>query len=71
MVVPPLLTQAHPTRPALVSTMGASTSMVGAYSAGSDTETLAVVPDVSRIPTIEAIAVRDAGFTVTQTLPLA
>ena len=45
--------------------------MVGAYPAGSDTETLAVVPDVSRIPTIEAIAVRDAGFTVTQTLPLA
>lgn len=45
--------------------------MVGAYSTGKGTGTLAVVPDVSRIPTIEAIAVRDAGFTVTQTLPLA
>ena len=71
MEVTPLLTQAHPTRPALVSAIGASTSRGGAYSAGIGTTTLVVVLDESRIPTIEAIAMRDTGFTVTVTLPLA
>lgn len=71
MVVLPAMTQAHPTRPALVSTIGESTSIFGAYSTGRGTDTPSVVLDESRIPTIEATAMRDAGFTVMVTLPLA